>query len=70
MKGIIVKIDFSPPKEPSTWEELTHREYGECRCGRPGVADHSCPHSGDLHGDYETKCNCCDVCENACADDI
>ena len=66
MKGIVVKIDFSPVTPPVIADD----EFGMCKCGRPGTSSHSCPYSGDINGDYETECNCCDVCETACGDDI
>lgn len=31
---------------------------------------HPCPFSVDVDGDDETLCNCCDECEDNCADDI
>lgn len=34
------------------------------------VEDHSCPYSEEIHGDYDSLCNCCEDCERQCAIDI
>ena len=69
--GIAVQIDFSSPLkpayEPQTWDELIN---GECKCGRPGTEDHTCPYACEIQGDDTSECNCCNVCEKACGDDI
>lgn len=49
-------------------EELPVAEV--CKCGRPGVAPHSCPYREGLFGDYDTLCNCCEDCESQCCEDI
>lgn len=42
-----------------------------CKCGvNPAEPDHSCPYAEEIHQDYESRCNCCDVCAQNCADDI
>lgn len=43
----------------------------ECKCGREGTEEgHVCPYATDIDCDYETLCNCCEACQEACADDI
>jgi hypothetical protein len=31
---------------------------------------HTCPKREELDGDFKTKCNCCESCENECAQDV
>lgn len=31
---------------------------------------HTCPYKKDIHNDQETLCNCCESCQDECADDI
>lgn len=38
-------------------------------CGER-VTAHSCPYKSDVDGDDTTLCNCCEACEQMCADDI
>lgn len=41
------------------------------RCNHnPMEADHTCPYSEDINGDYETMCNCCSDCQDECAMEI
>ena len=42
----------------------------ECECARKHILLHPCPYLGEIENDYETLCNCCDVCEQHCADQI
>lgn len=43
----------------------------ECKCGAEGTEEyHPCPYSQDVDGDNSDTCNCCDDCQNACADEI
>lgn len=36
----------------------------------PKKAPHTCPFLSDVHEDRETLCDCCDFCEEVCADEI
>jgi hypothetical protein len=33
----------------------------------PPESNHSCPYKGDIYGDYDTQCNCCNSCYIDCA---
>lgn len=44
------------------------KEY--VRCTNPPEELHPCPYLEDAEGDSETLCNCCESCQNNCADDI
>ena len=35
-----------------------------------GQDEHTCPYAEDICDDWETTCNCCDECEQQCAEDI
>jgi hypothetical protein len=40
-------------------------------CGKnPAQPPHTCPFAEEIHGDSESKCNCCDDCTYQCAMDI
>ena len=40
-------------------------------CGiNPATKPHTCPYKEDINHDSETKCTCCSVCTQNCADDI
>lgn len=39
-------------------------------CTIAGTEPHLCPFREEIHGDHETKCNCCKACEEECAGDI
>jgi hypothetical protein len=41
-----------------------------CKGKKPGTPDHSCPYAEEINDDHETLCNCCDACQQECADDI
>jgi hypothetical protein len=42
-----------------------------CKCAKQmGVAAHSCPFKREIHDDVTTLCNCCEVCEQECREDI
>lgn len=46
-------------------------EHTECRKGSKKAKElHTCPYRGDIHGDYETLCDCSPEQERQCADDI
>jgi hypothetical protein len=50
-------------------EKKTEPEFhGKCK-GCVGVKPHGCPYAQEIHGDYETLCNCCDECAQQCLDD-
>ena len=40
------------------------------KCKRPGEPLHTCPALEELAGDTETLCNCCEHCQQNCAEDI
>lgn len=43
-------------------------------CGKcskaPAEPDHECPYRGEIDGDYDTLCDCCDACRGQCSDDV
>lgn len=41
-----------------------------CRCGAPGIEEHTCPFAEDVCGDHESLCNCCASCQHECAMDV
>lgn len=42
-----------------------------CRCGKNGGEEGQvCPFAAEIHGDYESNCNCCHYCAHECAMDI
>lgn len=43
-----------------------------CVHGVPDGAEepHICPYASDIHGDFETLCTCCELCQRQCAMDI
>lgn len=45
-------------------------KISECRCGGEGLSDHTCPYAEEMHGNYDTICNCCESCMYQCAMDI
>lgn len=51
--------------DPNTAEGLCSR------CDRrPANAMHTCPYQSEINDDNETECDCCDVCQQDCCDDI
>ncbi len=41
------------------------------KCGiNEAQDDHLCPYSEDIDDDHDTECNCCEECEQNCADSI
>jgi len=41
-----------------------------CTCETEIIKPHNCPFQEDVNGDCETKCKCCEYCEEQCCDDI
>lgn len=41
----------------------------ECK-NPPSLECHTCPYSVEVDGDEDTLCNCCEDCEEACAQSI
>jgi len=41
-------------------------------CKGKGIAeyDHSCPFAEEINGDFDSLCNCCEICTHECAMDI
>jgi len=42
----------------------------ECEENRMQGVLHECPFKGDVYGDWETLCNCCEECMDICRQDI
>lgn len=42
----------------------------KCMCGNDAGPEGTCPYAEEIHGDYETLCNCCVNCANNCRWDI
>lgn len=61
-------------KERPTQVKLNEAGFAESyicpNCKGKGKAPHACPFSADIHGDSETLCTCCEVCEDECAMEI
>ena len=80
--GNEIMIANAPGSPYKTEEDVTKEiqamsliEYimstGSCRgCKQPAAEPHSCPWKGDIKGDYETQCNCCERCTHECSQDI
>ncbi len=49
---------------------LDRNTSSDCRCGKEGDSDHTCPYAEDINGDSESLCNCCSDCIDNCAQDI
>lgn len=44
---------------------------GRSECKNPPTEElHPCPYSEEIHDDSSDKCNCCEMCQQECADDI
>jgi hypothetical protein len=44
---------------------------GRCDKNEESKYPHSCPYQRDVNGDTDDEhCNCCDVCEQECSDNI
>lgn len=41
-----------------------------CKCGKPGLPLHPCPYDEDLHNDKRPTCNCCQACQDECAQEL
>jgi len=51
--------------------ELTPETSAKCKCSvNDAQPDHTCPYRQDINDDNKTLCNCCDSCQQNCADDI
>ncbi len=54
-----------------SYTECLYCPEGEtCTCDRDTQEDHTCPFAAEIHNDSDTLCNCCNYCEQQCADDI
>ena len=51
-------------------KEVIVDDGSKCVCGSDGLEEHSCPFSEEIHGDYDSVCNCCSYCTHQCAMDI
>lgn len=51
---------------------MTETEFGKCQTCKynEGVALHVCPFAKEVDMDDKTLCNCCNYCEDLCADEI
>ena len=45
------------------------RNYGKCKCGKPGEKPAPCPYALDIYGEDE-ECNCCEDCRAQCCEEI
>jgi hypothetical protein len=65
---------FNPEINESSMDQLAALlKYGRCEsCNKhfSSTTLHTCPYKEDIDGDYNTLCNCCDVCLGNCTDDI
>jgi len=41
-----------------------------CTCKTETIRPHTCPFQEDINGDSETKCECCEFCEEQCCQDV
>ena len=59
--------------EPQTVDEVqTMKDMlvcNACNCA-PSEPQHECPYKSDVHDDKVFKCNCCELCQQVCVDDI
>lgn len=46
------------------------RKGKTCKCGKPGLPLHPCPYDEDLHNDKTPTCNCCETCQESCAQEL
>ena len=46
------------------------KEIPKCKCGKPGLADHTCPFDEEMNPDSIHVCNCCIACMQECAWDV
>jgi hypothetical protein len=54
-----------------TDSEVYYPKVEMCKCGvNQATEPHTCPYAEDINEDYETKCTCCESCEQECAMDI
>ena len=65
--GVFVTEDFVLPED---FENMIGESNSTCKCGEPGLANHTCPYKTDLNGDYDSLCNCCENCQVLCADEL
>lgn len=57
-------------KQKKTFSEIVPKEMLCQNCGiRVGQKLHDCPLSKVFPGDYD-KCNCCEICEGECHDEV
>lgn len=42
----------------------------KCQSDAGTVELHSCPYDADVNDDPSPKCNCCEVCQGECCDEI
>lgn len=49
---------------------MKDQKKDKCGCGAEESEEHVCPYLEDIGGDSKTLCNCCELCEQNCAEDI
>jgi hypothetical protein len=43
---------------------------GVVSCPNNGMKKHTCPYKSDVFDDQETKCNCCESCQQNCCMEV
>ena len=68
---------FEPPDQPDIPGLRMSGSYSSTRTIREAiqacdwqVEPHTCPYLGELYGDEDTLCVCCDECTKRCVEDI
>lgn len=51
-------------------KEVVVDDGSHCVCGKCEIEEHTCPFGEEIHGDYESLCNCCAYCCQQCAWEI
>ena len=56
----------------SNWDAIFGKKEVLCeKCNENNAEElHTCPFAEEIYGDGEQQCNCCDVCQNQCCQDI
>ena len=54
----------------NNWDAIFGKKLCE-QCNKNKAEElHTCPFAVEIYGDREQQCNCCDICENQCCQDI
>jgi hypothetical protein len=62
-------------EHPSTSETKAEPIQAPAKCSRDGCnnaaqPEHHCPYKAEINDDMESTCDCCETCQQDCADDI